>query len=46
MAANQTLQEIAPKLTIWRAMMSMHLALWDEQARRLISFREYHAKHA
>jgi acyl-lipid omega-6 desaturase (Delta-12 desaturase) len=46
MAANQALQDIAPKLTIWRAMMSMHLALWDEQARRLISFREYHAKHA
>ncbi len=46
MAANKTLQDIAPKLTIWRAMMSMHLALWDEQARRLISFREYQMKHA
>jgi omega-6 fatty acid desaturase (delta-12 desaturase) len=46
MAANQALQDIAPKLTIWRAMMSMHLALWDEQARRLISFGEYKARHA
>jgi acyl-lipid omega-6 desaturase (Delta-12 desaturase) len=46
MAANQALQDVAPKLTIWKAMMSMHLALWDEQARRLISFREYRTKHA
>jgi acyl-lipid omega-6 desaturase (Delta-12 desaturase) len=46
MRANQALQDIAPKLSIWRAMMSMHLALWDEQARRLISFREYGLKHA
>jgi acyl-lipid omega-6 desaturase (Delta-12 desaturase) len=46
MAANEALQNIAPKLTIWKAMTSMHLALWDEKARRLISFREYRLKHA
>jgi acyl-lipid omega-6 desaturase (Delta-12 desaturase) len=41
MAANEALQNIAPKLSIWRAMMSMHLALWDEKSRRLISFKEH-----
>jgi acyl-lipid omega-6 desaturase (Delta-12 desaturase) len=46
MAANEALQTIAPKLTIWKAMTSMHLALWDEKARRLISFREYRLRHA
>jgi acyl-lipid omega-6 desaturase (Delta-12 desaturase) len=46
MAANTTLQEIAPKLTLWRAMASMHLALWDEAERRLISFREYRLQRA
>ncbi len=46
MAANEALQTIAPKLSIWRAMMSMHLALWDESAQRLISFREYRMRHA
>jgi acyl-lipid omega-6 desaturase (Delta-12 desaturase) len=46
MAANEALQTIAPKLTIWKAMTSMHLALWDEKARRLISFREYGLRHA
>jgi acyl-lipid omega-6 desaturase (Delta-12 desaturase) len=46
MAANEALQNIAPKLTVWRAMTSMHLALWDDKARRLISFREYGLRHA
>jgi acyl-lipid omega-6 desaturase (Delta-12 desaturase) len=46
MAASEALQTIAPKLTLWRALTSMHLALWDEKARRLISFREYRLQHA
>ncbi len=46
LAASEALQNIAPKLTLWRAMTSMHLALWDEKARRLISFREYGLRHA
>jgi omega-6 fatty acid desaturase (delta-12 desaturase) len=46
MAGHKALQDIAPKLTIWRAMASMHLALWDEAERRLISFREYRLQHA
>jgi acyl-lipid omega-6 desaturase (Delta-12 desaturase) len=46
MAANEALQNIAPKLTVWKAVTSMHLALWDEKARRLISFREYRLRHA
>jgi acyl-lipid omega-6 desaturase (Delta-12 desaturase) len=46
MAGHKTLQDIAPKLTIWRAMASMHLALWDEAERRLISFREYRLQRA
>jgi acyl-lipid omega-6 desaturase (Delta-12 desaturase) len=46
MAASQGLQDIAPKLTLWRAMLSIHLALWDEQTRRLISFREYELRNA
>lgn len=46
LAASEALQNIAPKLTIWRAMTSMHLALWDDKARRLISFREYGLRHA
>lgn len=46
MAGNKTLQDIAPKLSLWRAMRSMHLALWDEAERRLISFREYRLQRA
>ena len=46
MAANEALQNIAPKLTVWKALTSMHLALWDEKARRLISFREYRLRTA
>jgi acyl-lipid omega-6 desaturase (Delta-12 desaturase) len=46
MAGSKTLQDIAPKLTLWRAMASMHLALWDEAERRLISFREYRLQRA
>ncbi len=41
MAGNKILQEIAPKLTLWRAMASTHLALWSETERRLISFAEF-----
>lgn len=41
MAGNKTLQDIAPKLSLWRAMASMHLALWNEADRRLISFAEF-----
>jgi acyl-lipid omega-6 desaturase (Delta-12 desaturase) len=46
MAGNKKLQDIAPKLTLWRALCSMHLALWDEAERRLISFREYRLQRA
>jgi acyl-lipid omega-6 desaturase (Delta-12 desaturase) len=41
MAAHKGLQEIAPKLTFTRAMASMHLGLWDEASRKLISFGEF-----
>jgi omega-6 fatty acid desaturase (delta-12 desaturase) len=43
---NEALRDIAPKLTLWQAMTSMHLALWDEAERRLISFREYRLQRA
>lgn len=46
MAASTALQDIAPKLTIRQALASMHLALWDEAERRLISFREFRQLHA
>ena len=46
MAESKTLQEIAPKLSFWRAMGSIHLALWDDAGRRLISFREYRLQRA
>jgi acyl-lipid omega-6 desaturase (Delta-12 desaturase) len=46
MAGHKALQDIAPKLTFWDAMCSMHLALWDEAERRLISFREYRLQQA
>jgi acyl-lipid omega-6 desaturase (Delta-12 desaturase) len=41
MAASPDLQAIAPKLTLWGALSSVHLGLWDEKQRRLISFGEY-----
>jgi acyl-lipid omega-6 desaturase (Delta-12 desaturase) len=42
LAASEAMQNIAPKLTLWQGIKSMHLALWDESSRRLISFREYY----
>jgi acyl-lipid omega-6 desaturase (Delta-12 desaturase) len=41
MAGSKALQNIAPKLTFWSAMKSVHLGLWDEGTKRLISFGEY-----
>jgi acyl-lipid omega-6 desaturase (Delta-12 desaturase) len=46
MAKSEALQNIAPKLSIGKAMASINLALWDEAERRLISFREYRLRHA
>ena len=39
------LQTIAPTLTLISALRSSHLALWDEAARKLISFRQYKLQH-
>ncbi len=39
--ANDELQTVAPRLTIWQALTSARLALWDETSRRLISFQEF-----
>lgn len=39
--ANPELQTVSPRLTIWQALKSARLALWDETSRRLISFREF-----
>lgn len=41
LAALPALQSISPTLTIAEAARSAHLALWDEAARKLISFREF-----
>jgi acyl-lipid omega-6 desaturase (Delta-12 desaturase) len=46
MAANKALQDIAPKLSFWKALTSVHLGLWDETERRLLSFGEYNQKFA
>jgi acyl-lipid omega-6 desaturase (Delta-12 desaturase) len=46
LAANEALQNVAPKLSLWRGLASINLALWDEAERRLISFREYKLRHA
>jgi acyl-lipid omega-6 desaturase (Delta-12 desaturase) len=46
MKASVPLQSIAPKLTLWKAITSLHLGLWDELERRLISFGEYNRKYA
>ena len=39
--ANPELQTVSPRLTIWQALKSARLALWDETSQRLISFREF-----
>jgi hypothetical protein len=39
--ANEELQTVSPRLTIWQALTSARLALWDETSRRLISFGEF-----
>ena len=31
----------APTMTLWDGLKTLHLALWDEGRRKLISFREY-----
>jgi acyl-lipid omega-6 desaturase (Delta-12 desaturase) len=31
------------RLTLWRSLVCVHLALWDEETRRLLSFREAQA---
>jgi acyl-lipid omega-6 desaturase (Delta-12 desaturase) len=41
MKANTALANIAPKLSLWKALTSVHLGLWDEAERRLISFGEF-----
>jgi acyl-lipid omega-6 desaturase (Delta-12 desaturase) len=41
MAAHKGLEGIAPRLTLKSALASMHLGLWDEASRRLISFGEF-----
>jgi acyl-lipid omega-6 desaturase (Delta-12 desaturase) len=46
MEASEELKTIAPTLTLWPALKAMHLALWDESTRRLISFREFRQRYA
>jgi acyl-lipid omega-6 desaturase (Delta-12 desaturase) len=46
MAQSPNLQSIAPKLTLWNALGSIHLGLWDDSERRLISFGEFNTKYA
>ena len=41
LSANAELQTVSPRLTMWQALKSARLALWDETSRRLISFREF-----
>jgi acyl-lipid omega-6 desaturase (Delta-12 desaturase) len=41
LAASHDLQVIAPRLSLWQALRTSHLALWDETTRRLISFKEH-----
>ncbi len=38
--ANAELQTVSPRLSIWQALKSARLALWDEASRKLISFRD------
>ncbi len=35
------LQRVGVKLTVWESLKSVPLVLWDEEGRRLISFREF-----
>jgi acyl-lipid omega-6 desaturase (Delta-12 desaturase) len=44
--ASDELQKIAPTLTFWPALKTMHLALWDEATSRLISFHEFRQRYA
>ena len=39
--ANPELETVSPRLTMWQALKSARLALWDETSRRLISFGEF-----
>jgi acyl-lipid omega-6 desaturase (Delta-12 desaturase) len=39
--ASEELQNVGVKLTIWKSLKSIPLALWDESQRRMITFREY-----
>ncbi len=41
MLSEPVLQNIAPQLTLWKAIKGVHYALWDEKSRKLISFRQY-----
>jgi acyl-lipid omega-6 desaturase (Delta-12 desaturase) len=41
--ANDELQTVAPRLTVWQGLKTARLALWDETSRKLISFREFAA---
>lgn len=45
LADSKELQTIAPTLTLMSALRSSHLALWDEAARKLISFRQYKLRY-
>lgn len=38
---NPELATVSPRLTMWQALKSSRLALWDETSQRLISFREF-----
>jgi acyl-lipid omega-6 desaturase (Delta-12 desaturase) len=46
LSANPDLQTIAPTLSLWMALKSVHLSLWDESERRLISFGTYKTRFA
>jgi acyl-lipid omega-6 desaturase (Delta-12 desaturase) len=39
--ASDELQKVGVKLTVWQSLRSIPLVLWDEEQRKLISFREY-----
>jgi acyl-lipid omega-6 desaturase (Delta-12 desaturase) len=46
MAASPELQSIAPKLSLWGALSTIHLGLWDAKERRLISFGAFNKAYA
>jgi acyl-lipid omega-6 desaturase (Delta-12 desaturase) len=46
LAGNLELQTVAPRLTLWQALRTSHLALWDKKTRRLISFKEHELRRA